>query len=73
MKTIQIPQDGGSDANLQFINAYEDEDGTIIFDAIRSSEGISGGNTQWPWASTLADFQSMTPKKSLWMNFVSPQ
>ena len=73
MKTIQIPQDGGSDANLQFINAYEDEDGTIIFDAIRSSEGSSGGNTQWPWASTLADFQSMTSKKSLWRYKVHPQ
>lgn len=78
MKTLEIPYDGVPDANLQFINAYEEEDGTIIFDAIRSdgtqSRGSSSSsNTQWPWASTLANYQSMTSTKSLWRYKVHPQ
>lgn len=76
MKTVEIPFDGVPDANLQFINSYEDDDGTIIFDAIRSSDASqksSSSNTQWPWASTLADFQSMSTKKSLWRYKVHPQ
>jgi len=79
MKTMQIPYDGIPDANLQFINAYEDEeDGTIIFDAIRSDGSSAGGGstsaaTQWPWTSTIADFRSMSTKKSLWRYKVHPQ
>ncbi|KAL9180457.1 hypothetical protein ACHAXT_008427 [Thalassiosira profunda] len=74
MKTVQIPFDGIPEANLQFINAYEDEDGAIVFDAIRS--GTSAGrsaNTQWPWASTLSDYQSTASSKSLWRYKVHPQ
>jgi carotenoid cleavage dioxygenase-like enzyme len=63
------------EANLAIINAHENEDGTIIFDAIRSAD--SGGeiesSTQWPWASTLGDFQNMSSKKSLWRYHVHPQ
>lgn len=76
MKTLEIPYDGSPDANLQFINSYEDEDGTIIFDAIRSDGTQSSGsssNTQWPWASTLSNFQSMSSTKSLWRYKVHPQ
>ena len=83
MKTISIPFDGSPDgANLQMINAYEDEnDGTIIFDAIRSSNDVDAeesssssiSNTQWPWATTLSNFQSMSSKKSLWRYKVHPQ
>jgi len=75
MKSIQIPFDGVPDANLQFINTYEDEDGTIILDAIRSNGSQSNGrsNPQWPWATSLSDFQSMSSKKSLWRYKIHPQ
>ena len=79
MKTVPIPFDGSPDANLQFVNAYEDEDGTIIIDAIRSDGSNnnrgsgSSSNTQWPWAKTLSAFQSMSPKKSLWRYKLHPQ
>eukprot|EP00581_Thalassiosira_minuscula_P002426 CAMPEP_0183736448 /NCGR_PEP_ID=MMETSP0737-20130205/49290_1 /TAXON_ID=385413 /ORGANISM="Thalassiosira miniscula, Strain CCMP1093" /LENGTH=554 /DNA_ID=CAMNT_0025970455 /DNA_START=425 /DNA_END=2089 /DNA_ORIENTATION=+ len=76
MATFQIPFDGVPDANLQFINAYEEEDGTVVFDAIRSDGTQSRGsssNTQWPWATTLDNYQSMASKKSLWRYRVHPQ
>ncbi|KAL7535843.1 hypothetical protein ACHAXR_010022 [Thalassiosira sp. AJA248-18] len=74
MKTLEIPFDGVPDANLQFINAYEDDDGTIILDVIRSGENQSGGSsTAWPWASTLANYQSMASSKSLWRYKMHPQ
>mmetsp|Transcript_22950 Transcript_22950/g.35899 ORF Transcript_22950/g.35899 Transcript_22950/m.35899 type:complete len:660 (+) Transcript_22950:210-2189(+) len=75
MKTIEIPFDGMPEANLQIINAYENEDGTIILDAIRSTDndGATKSNTQWPWASTLGDFQNMSSKKSLWRYEVNPK
>lgn len=74
MKTIEIPFDGMPEANLQIINAYETEEGTIIFDAIRSADnGGAKPNTQWPWASTLGDFQNLSSKKSLWRYEVNPK
>mmetsp|Transcript_26485 Transcript_26485/g.43738 ORF Transcript_26485/g.43738 Transcript_26485/m.43738 type:complete len:656 (-) Transcript_26485:216-2183(-) len=74
MKTIEIPFDGIPEANLQIINAYETEDGVIIFDAIRSADnGGTKSNTEWPWASTLGDFQNMSSKKSLWRYEVNPK
>lgn len=33
----------------------------------------SGSTTQWPWASTMADFRSMSTNKSLWRYRVHPQ
>ena len=44
MKTVEIPFDGMPEANLQIINAYENEDSTIILDVIRSNE--SGRTTK---------------------------
>lgn len=78
VKTLQIPFDGVPDANLQFVNAYEEEDGMIVFDAIRSDADRSlssrgGGNAQWPWATTLDEYQSTSTKKSLWRYRVHPQ
>jgi all-trans-8'-apo-beta-carotenal 15,15'-oxygenase len=77
MKTLPIPYDGSPDANLQFVNTYEDENGAIIIDAIRSdgssTRGSSTSNTQWPWATTLSAFQSMSSKKSLWRYKLYPQ
>jgi len=67
MKTISIPSDGISDADLHFINAYEKEDGTLIFDAIRSdNRKVSRAMKEWPWAKSLKDFTDSSSKKSLW-------
>jgi all-trans-8'-apo-beta-carotenal 15,15'-oxygenase len=67
MKTISIPADGISDAELQFINAYDNEDGSIVFDAVRSdSSKISKSMKEWPWAQTIDDFAASASKKSLW-------
>lgn len=73
MMTFQIPLDGSSEANLQFINAFEDEEGNVIFDAIRSGKENQDSKTQWPWASSIADFKNMSSKKSLWRYKVHPQ
>eukprot|EP00558_Chaetoceros_sp_UNC1202_P014456 CAMPEP_0197254706 /NCGR_PEP_ID=MMETSP1429-20130617/69584_1 /TAXON_ID=49237 /ORGANISM="Chaetoceros sp., Strain UNC1202" /LENGTH=470 /DNA_ID=CAMNT_0042717785 /DNA_START=29 /DNA_END=1441 /DNA_ORIENTATION=+ len=68
MKTFSIPTDSISDADLQFTNAYEDDDGkTIVFDAIRSDvSNISKTMKAWPWAKTITDFNASSSKKSLW-------
>jgi all-trans-8'-apo-beta-carotenal 15,15'-oxygenase len=67
MKTISIPVDNLSDADLQFVNAYESEDGSIIFDAIRSdSSKVSKTMKEWPWAKSMDDFAASASKKSLW-------
>ncbi|KAL7513607.1 hypothetical protein ACHAXN_010879 [Cyclotella atomus] len=74
LNSFQIPFDGFDDANLQFINAYEEEEGTVVFDAIRSDERSKGtANLQWPWASSLSDYKSLSTKKSLWRYKVHPQ
>ena len=74
VKSFQIPLDGFGDANLQFINAFEDVDGTVIFDAIRSDERSQGSsNIQWPWATSLSDYKNSSTKKSLWRYKVHPQ
>lgn len=89
IQTFPIPYDGCPDVNLQFINAYEDEtDGTIVFDAIRSTttneqEGGGGGggssssaatpSPSWPWTTTLSAFRSMSAKKSMWRYIVQPR
>jgi all-trans-8'-apo-beta-carotenal 15,15'-oxygenase len=67
MKTINIPVDGISDADLQFCNAYQSEEGRIVFDAIRSDASkVSKSFTEWPWATSLTDFAASASKKSLW-------
>lgn len=75
IQSFQIPFDGFSDANLQFINAYEDNDGTVIFDAIRSDERSQGSSTniQYPWATSLSEYKNLSTKKSLWRYKVHPQ
>jgi all-trans-8'-apo-beta-carotenal 15,15'-oxygenase len=66
-KSFTVPFDDIGDAELQFCNAYE-EGNLIIFDAIRSDGSNLSGSTapQWPWANSLAEYTSATPKKSLW-------
>jgi all-trans-8'-apo-beta-carotenal 15,15'-oxygenase len=65
-KTLAIPFDGVIDADLEFINAFE-EDGKVIFDAIRS-DGRNAKQSKpisYPWASSLDEFAQSTSKKSL--------
>lgn len=66
-KSFSIPFDGVVDAELQFVNAYEEGDAVII-DAIRpdGSNLSCGSPPRWPWASSLADYTATSPKKSLW-------
>ena len=69
MKTISIPVDNLSDADLHFCNAYEDDEGKIILDVIRSDNAkISStkATSSWPWASTIDDFEKSSSQKSLW-------
>lgn len=68
-KTFTIPADadGAVDADLQFCNGYDDGD-SVIFDAIRSDGSSLSSSTapKWPWAASLSDYASVTPRKSLW-------
>eukprot|EP00804_Cyclotella_cryptica_P023620 CCRYP_011949-RC/>CCRYP_011949-RC protein AED:0.03 eAED:0.03 QI:295/0.5/0.66/1/0.5/0.66/3/218/662 len=76
IQSFQIPFDGFNEANLQLINAYEDRDGIIIFDAIRSDERTSSkgsSNNKWPWATSLENYKTMSTKKSLWRYQVHPR
>lgn len=67
MKTISIPNDGISDADLHFINAYDKEDGSVVVDVIRSdNRKTTKGMKKWPWAKSLKDFTESSSKKSLW-------
>ncbi|GKY97866.1 hypothetical protein MPSEU_000744600 [Mayamaea pseudoterrestris] len=70
---IPLAADGLSDANLQFVNAYEEDEGgsgTIIIDCIRSDTTKLQSGEQpplcWPWAQTLQEYQSSASAKSLW-------
>jgi len=66
-KSVPIPFDDGIvDADLQFINAYETQDGNVVFDAIRTDAmKIPSKPSFWPWASTIAEFRSQTGKRLL--------
>lgn len=66
MKTISIPKDEISDADLQFVNAFE-SDGKVTFDAVRSdSRMVTKTMAEWPWAQSIQDFAASATKKSLW-------
>jgi all-trans-8'-apo-beta-carotenal 15,15'-oxygenase len=66
-ESFSIPVDDVSDANAQFINAYEDGD-NIIMDAIRSdgSSLDASRSLQWPWAESLEHYRAVASRKSLW-------
>lgn len=67
IKTISIPSDGISDGDLQFINSFENEDGSVVVDAIRSdSRNLSKSMKEWPWAQTMEDFAASSSRKSVW-------
>ena len=66
-KSVEIPLTPGVvDANLQFINAYEEGD-SIVFDAIASRDTLEPGLDlpKWPWADTMEKYQSITTPKTL--------
>jgi all-trans-8'-apo-beta-carotenal 15,15'-oxygenase len=68
-RSITIPFDGVVEAEVQFINAFEDDGDKIIFDAIRSDgtkKGTSSKVSQWPWASSHEEYKQNASKKSLW-------
>jgi all-trans-8'-apo-beta-carotenal 15,15'-oxygenase len=72
LRSMRIPviKDGASEANMQFCNAYETADQKIIIDAILSDatkdRRSNASPLNWPWGTTLAEYQSMSSQKSLW-------
>ena len=69
-KCLTVPFDGFVEADVQFCNAYEDND-KIVIDAIRSDgthkpNEVSSGSLQWPWASSREQYTMNASKKSLW-------
>lgn len=66
-RTISIPFDGTSDADLQFCNAYEADGNTIVMDVIRSDgQRATGKSLSWPWATSIDEYSRTASKKSLW-------
>jgi all-trans-8'-apo-beta-carotenal 15,15'-oxygenase len=66
MISLTIPLDGIAESDLQFINAYEEDDQTIILDAIRMDiSTMTCQASSYPWASTLEDFCALTSKREL--------
>lgn len=63
--SMDIPFDGVSEADLQFVNAFEEDDGSIVFDAIRMDTRQMGNSPRYPWAKTLKDFSSNAAKRQL--------
>jgi all-trans-8'-apo-beta-carotenal 15,15'-oxygenase len=79
IRSIPIPPDHLSEANLQLINAYEQEN-LVVLDVIRSdgSNKRSTGDawsssSKWPWATTLQDYRDIASQKSLWRYTVDPR
>ncbi len=67
MKTISIPFDGASDADLHFCNAFEDGEGNVVFDVIRSDgRHVSSKPQSWPWSTTIDEYDRSSSRKSLW-------
>ena len=63
--SLRIPFDGSVEANLIFCNAYE-EAGTITVDLIRSNGSNKKDTIEWPWGSSIEEYQNAASKKSLW-------
>lgn len=72
--SFPISVDALSDANAQFINAYEDGD-KIIMDAIRSDASSldASRSLQWPWAESLDQYRATASRKSLWRYTIDPR
>merc|ERR1712087_347368 len=71
--SFEIPFDGAIDANLQFCNAYEDEN-KVVFDAIRSdglertrsTKSSTTSSSDWPFVTSQEDYETKASKRSLW-------
>lgn len=65
--SLTIPFDGVVEAEVQIINAYEDGD-RVILDVIRADGSHHKDSTppQWPWASSIQEYQNNAAKRSLW-------
>lgn len=65
--SVEIPLEGPREGNLQFCNAYEDDD-EVVIDAILSDGSTASGSKPltWPWGSSLDEYQKSASQKSLW-------
>lgn len=77
--SIPIPSTGPHESNIHFCNAYEDGT-TVILDSILSDSSSASSSSsspkkasQWPWCTTLEEFQSVASKKSLWRYEIDTQ
>jgi all-trans-8'-apo-beta-carotenal 15,15'-oxygenase len=75
MISIDIPFDGVTETDLQFINSFEEDDGTVVLDAIRmdSRKMDSKKMPQYPWATSLQDFAAHTAKRELLRYTINPK
>lgn len=75
MISIEIPFDGVTETDLQFVNAYEEDDGTVVLDAIRMDVRTMDNKkaASYPWASTLQDFAAHTAKRDLVRYTINPK
>lgn len=66
MISLEIPFDGVTLSDLKFVNAFEDKDGSVVFDVIRiDNRNLDGKPTKYPWATSLEDFSSKTAQRDL--------
>ena len=73
IKTIAVPSDGILDADTQFINAYDTDDGKVVMDVIRTDTGNTATEpTSWPWAASIEDFTKHTGRRSLLRYTIDP-
>jgi len=65
--SVPLEPDGlGTEADLQFVNAYRDGD-VVEIDLVRSSgKTPSSKSLPWPWATDLRQYRSISTRRSLW-------
>jgi len=66
MISLEIPFDGVTLSDLKFVNAFNDDNGSVIFDVIRmDNRNLDGKPTTYPWAASLEDFSSKAARRDL--------
>ena len=69
-QTVPVPiSEGMVDANLHFVNAYDDGPDKVVIDAIRTAApSIQPGveTTAWPWVDTIDKYRTGSGARSLW-------
>lgn len=71
--SLAIPDEGPSEANLQFCNAYEDGEEVVVDAILSECLSVDAGSrpVSWPWGASLNEYRSMASQKSLWRYIVN--